>query len=134
MPLPRLVYRVAPRLFTLLTGRNVPKIIRGPAEPQPSIINEKTVRPLYSRGRGHRDLRSRKVRAGSDQRSVRLMSPRIIHIPLSGGDRKAQAKGIRYAHGVHESAYRESVLERRQSAAAAHIFFRCQCCRPYGNS
>src|SRR5258706_15573684 len=24
------------------------------------------------------------------------MSPRIIHIPLSGGDRKAQAKGIRY--------------------------------------
>jgi hypothetical protein len=22
------------------------------------------------------------------------MSPRIIHIPLSGGDRKAQAKGI----------------------------------------
>jgi hypothetical protein len=29
------------------------------------------------------------------------MSPRIIHIPLSGGDRKAQAKGIRYAHGIH---------------------------------
>ena len=28
------------------------------------------------------------------------MSPRIIHIPLSGGDRKAQAKGIRYAHGI----------------------------------
>jgi hypothetical protein len=27
------------------------------------------------------------------------MSLRIIHIPLSGGDRKAQAKGIRYAHG-----------------------------------
>jgi hypothetical protein len=25
------------------------------------------------------------------------MSPRIIHIPLSGGDRKAQAKGIRLA-------------------------------------
>jgi hypothetical protein len=33
------------------------------------------------------------------------MSPRIIHIPLSGGDRRAQAKGIRYAHGIHESAY-----------------------------
>ena len=33
------------------------------------------------------------------------MSPRIIHIPLSGGDRKAQAKGIRYAHGLHASVY-----------------------------
>jgi hypothetical protein len=32
--------------------------------------------------------------------AYRLMSPRIIHIPLSGGDRKAQAKGIRYAHGI----------------------------------
>ena len=47
------------------------------------------------------------------------MSPRIIHIPLSGGDRKAQAKGIRYAHGIHESHYRESVLIR--SAAEAKI-------------
>lgn len=43
MTLPRLVYGMAPRLFTLLIDRNVPKIIRGPAEPQPSIINEKTV-------------------------------------------------------------------------------------------
>jgi hypothetical protein len=24
------------------------------------------------------------------------MCPRIIHIPLSGGDRKVQAKGMRY--------------------------------------
>jgi hypothetical protein len=47
------------------------------------------------------------------------MSPRIIHIPLSGGDRKAQAKGIRYAHGIHETYYRESVLIR--SAAEAKI-------------
>jgi hypothetical protein len=31
------------------------------------------------------------------------MSPRIIHIPLSGGDRMAQAKGIRHAHGLHNS-------------------------------
>jgi hypothetical protein len=45
------------------------------------------------------------------------MSPRIIHIPLSGGDRKAQAKGIRYAHGIHESAYRESVLIRNTTAS-----------------
>ena len=40
------------------------------------------------------------------------MSPRIIHIPLSGGDRKAQAKGIRHAHGLHNSQYRQSVLIR----------------------
>lgn len=38
--------------------------------------------------------------------------PRIIHIPLSGGDRKAQAKGIPHAHGIHESHYRQSVLIR----------------------
>jgi hypothetical protein len=48
-----------------------------------------------------------------------LMSPRIIHIPLSGGDRKAQAKGVRQAHGLHASYYRESVLIR--SAAEARI-------------
>ena len=47
------------------------------------------------------------------------MSPRIIHIPLSGGDRKAQAKGIRYAHGIHNSYYKEPVLIR--SAAEAKI-------------
>jgi hypothetical protein len=47
------------------------------------------------------------------------MSPRIIHIPLSGGDRKAQAKGIRQAHGLHNNYYRESVLIR--SAAEAKI-------------
>jgi hypothetical protein len=47
------------------------------------------------------------------------MSPRIIHIPLSGGDRKAQAKGIRHAHGIHESYFKESVLIR--SAAEAKI-------------
>jgi hypothetical protein len=34
---------MAPRLFTLLTGRNVPQIIRDYAEPQCLIINEKTV-------------------------------------------------------------------------------------------
>ena len=50
---------------------------------------------------------------------IRPMSPRIIHIPLSGGDRKAQAKGIRQAHGLHQSYYRESVLIR--SAAEAKI-------------
>jgi hypothetical protein len=43
---------------------------------------------------------------------IRCMSPRIIQIPLSGGDRKAQAKGIRQAHGLSESYYRESRLIR----------------------
>lgn len=47
------------------------------------------------------------------------MSPRIVQLPLSGGDRKAQAKGIRYAHGIHASHFRESVLIR--SAAEAKI-------------
>jgi hypothetical protein len=42
-----------------------------------------------------------------------------MHIPLSGGDRKAQAKGIHHAHGLHESYYRESKLIR--SAAEAKI-------------
>ena len=51
--------------------------------------------------------------------ALRVMSPRIIHIPLFGGARKAQAKGIRYAHGLHESRYREWVLIR--SAAEAKI-------------
>jgi hypothetical protein len=70
------------------------------------------------------------------------MSPRIIHIPLSGGDRKAQAKGIRYAHGIHESYFRESVLIR--SAAEAKIReadrLECETCplptlgRPAGES
>jgi hypothetical protein len=40
------------------------------------------------------------------------MSPRIIHIPLSGGDRKAQAKGLRQAHGLSESYFRQSQLIR----------------------
>ena len=47
------------------------------------------------------------------------MSPRIIHIPLSGGDRKAQAKGIRNAHGLHNSQFRQSILIR--SAAEAKM-------------
>ena len=34
------------------------------------------------------------------------MSPRIIHIPLSDGDRKAQAKGIRDRSGVHSRRIR----------------------------
>jgi hypothetical protein len=44
------------------------------------------------------------------------MSPRIIRMPLSGGDRKAQARGLRQAHGLHDTLYRKS-QERRAAAA-----------------
>jgi hypothetical protein len=40
------------------------------------------------------------------------MSPRIIQIPLSGGDRKAQANGIRQVHGLSESYFERSQLIR----------------------
>jgi hypothetical protein len=33
---------MAPRLLTILTGQNMPKI-QQPREPEPSIINEKTI-------------------------------------------------------------------------------------------
>jgi hypothetical protein len=33
---------MAPRFLTILTGRNLPKI-RQPREPEPSIVNEKTI-------------------------------------------------------------------------------------------
>jgi hypothetical protein len=38
-------------------------------------------------------------------------------IPLSGGDRKVQAKGVRQAHGLHASYYRESILIRNAAQA-----------------
>jgi hypothetical protein len=55
------------------------------------------------------------------------MSPRIIHIPLSGGDRKAQANGIRHAHGLHESQYRESQLIRSAAEAKLREADRLEC-------
>src|SRR4030095_14535983 len=55
------------------------------------------------------------------------MSPRIIHIPLSGGDRKAQAKGIRYAHGIHNSYFKESVLIRNAAEAKIREADRREC-------
>jgi hypothetical protein len=33
---------MAPRLLTILTGRNLPKILQ-PREPEPSTINDKTI-------------------------------------------------------------------------------------------
>jgi hypothetical protein len=55
------------------------------------------------------------------------MSPRIIHIPRSGGDCKAQAKGIRYAHGLHESQFRQSVLIRSAAEAKLREADRLEC-------
>jgi hypothetical protein len=55
------------------------------------------------------------------------MSPRIIHIPLSGGDRKAQAKGIRYAHGIHSSYFRESVRSAARREAKLREADRLEC-------
>ena len=40
------------------------------------------------------------------------MSPRIIPIPLSGDLRKAQAKGVRYADGLHSTYFEKSKLIR----------------------
>lgn len=55
------------------------------------------------------------------------MSPRIIQIPLSGGDRKAQAKGIRHAHGLHNSYYAESVMIRSAAEAKLQEADRLEC-------
>jgi hypothetical protein len=58
---------------------------------------------------------------------LREASPRIIHIPLSGGDRKTQAKGIRYAHGIHANHYRQSVLIRSAAEAKLREADRLEC-------
>jgi hypothetical protein len=55
------------------------------------------------------------------------VSSRIIHIPLSGGDRKAQAKGIRYAHGIHNSYFKVSVLIRSVAEAKIRDADRLEC-------
>jgi hypothetical protein len=34
---------MAPRFLTILTGRNLPRIIRQSREPEPSTINENTI-------------------------------------------------------------------------------------------
>jgi hypothetical protein len=63
--------------------------------------------------------RNRSREWASEEALMSTMSPRIINIPLSDGDRKAQANGIRHAHGLHNSQFHESVLVR--SAAEATI-------------
>jgi hypothetical protein len=55
------------------------------------------------------------------------MSPRITNMPLSSGDRNAQAKGIRHAHGIHNSYFRESVLIRGAAEAKIREADRLEC-------
>jgi hypothetical protein len=55
------------------------------------------------------------------------MSPRIIQIPLSGGDRKAQAKGIRHAHGLSESYFDQSRLIRTAAEEKLRVADRLEC-------
>jgi hypothetical protein len=58
---------------------------------------------------------------------MRRMSLRIIHIPLSGGDRKAQAKGIRHPHGLHANLFTDSVLIRSAAEAKLREADRLEC-------
>jgi hypothetical protein len=55
------------------------------------------------------------------------MSPRITNMPLSGGDRKSQAKGIRHAHGLHNSQYRQSGLIRSAAEEKLREADRLEC-------
>jgi hypothetical protein len=55
------------------------------------------------------------------------MSPRIIQIPLSGGDRKAQAKGIRRAHGLHASYFEKSAVIRSAAEEKLREADRLEC-------
>ena len=55
------------------------------------------------------------------------MSPRIVHIPLSGGDRKAQAKEIRRAHGLHTEFSRQAAIARGEAAAKLREAHRLEC-------
>lgn len=55
------------------------------------------------------------------------MSPHIVHIPLLGSDRKAQAKGIHYAYGLHNTQFRESQLPRAAAEAKLREADRLEC-------
>jgi len=46
--------------------------------------------------------------------------PRVIQIPLSGGDRKAQAKELRRARGLYDEYMKQSA----QARAEAHEKYR----------
>jgi hypothetical protein len=41
--------------------------------------------------------------------------PRVIQMPLSGGDRKAQAKELRRARGLHDEYMRQAAVVRAEA-------------------
>jgi hypothetical protein len=43
--------------------------------------------------------------------------PRVIQNPLSGGDRKAQAKELRHARGLHDEYMRQAAVVRAEARA-----------------
>lgn len=55
------------------------------------------------------------------------MSPRIIPIPLSGDLRKAQAKGVRHADGLHDTYFEQSKLIRSAAEAKIREAHRLEC-------
>src|ERR1700755_2940644 len=55
------------------------------------------------------------------------MSPRIIPIPLSGDLRKAQAKSVRHADGLHAAYFEKSKLIRSAAEATIREADRLEC-------
>jgi hypothetical protein len=48
---------------------------------------------------------------------LRWWMPRVIQIPLSGGDRKAQAKELRRARGLHDEYIKQAAVVRAAARA-----------------
>ncbi|MGY4601255.1 hypothetical protein ACVWXL_009001 [Bradyrhizobium sp. GM22.5] len=46
--------------------------------------------------------------------------PRVIQMPLSGGDRKAQAKELRRARGLYDEHMRQAAVVRAEAREQAH--------------
>ena len=55
------------------------------------------------------------------------MSPRIVHIPLSGGDRKHLAKQLRLAGGAYDELMRQAATAREEAAAKLRLAERLEC-------
>lgn len=52
---------------------------------------------------------------------------RIIHMPLSGGDRKYKARQIRLAHGAHADLTRRAAIVHAEADAKRREAFRLDC-------
>jgi hypothetical protein len=91
---------MAPRFLPRLTCRSLP-----------AIAAAARACAVYHQQKGGRGLERRdKASWTASVARWRLSEIRTDVAALSGGDRKAQAKGIRQAHGIHASHYRQSVL------------------------